>query len=343
MKTRKKVIVGFSGGKDSTAAALLLKQQGYEVGLVTMVLGLKGEAEKLVKIENLARYLELPHRAIDLSQVFKEKVIDYFIHSYEQGRTPNPCAICNKEIKFNLLMDEVFALEDCDLYATGHYADKICINGEYFLKEPADKIKSQIYFLSLIKKERLNNVLFPIAGYTIDQVRQIVSGLPLSNPGESQDVCFLQDTNLLDFLKQYIPEKFVPGDFLDIEGNPIGQHPGAIHFTVGQRRGIRFSSDRKLYVIKTDVRANTVTLGEDKYLFSESLEVTAPVSWKKISPGETYRVKVRYMSQAVEAKLTEVSPQCIRATFQKPVRAVTPGQIAVFYEDSIIAAAGYIL
>lgn len=373
--TKKRIAVGFSGGKDSTAAAITLKEQGHDVIALTMKLGLKNEQEKIAKIENLTNVLNIPLRIVDMKDTFKEKVIDYFIHSYARGRTPNPCVICNNEIKFNILMDYAVKRararsrwgtandhhksgkssqknkivmqnsigENCDLYATGHYADKVELNGQWFLKEPADKKKSQIYFLSMIGKERLAKVVFPIADLRIDEVRQKVAGLPLANKLESQDVCFLQDINLMDYLKLYIPEKFKEGDILDINGNKIGTHQGAIYFTKGQRRGTRFSSDRKLYVVETDVANNTITLGENKHLFSESITLREPVLWQEIKPGDVYKVKVRYLSTFSKAEITEVSADHIRARFERPVRAVTPGQIGAFYNGDIIAASGFII
>jgi tRNA-specific 2-thiouridylase len=343
IEMKKRAVVGFSGGKDSTAAAISLKEKGYDVIAITMILGLKKEEEKIKKIENLAKALNIPLRTVDMRDAFKEKVIDYFTHSYAQGRTPNPCVVCNNEIKFKLLMDYALKKEGGDLYATGHYADKIEINGHWFLKEPVDEKKSQIYFLSMIGKERLKQVIFPIAGIRIEEVRQIVDGLPLANKLESQDVCFLQDVNLMDYLKEYIPGKFKEGDILDINGNKIGTHQGAVYFTKGQRRGTRFSSDRKLYVINTDVKNNTITLGENKHLFSESVKIMEPVYWREVKPGDIYKVKVRYLSKFSEAEVTEVSADHIRARFKHPVRAVTPGQIGAFYDNGIIAAAGFII
>lgn len=340
---KKKVAVGFSGGKDSTAAAIRLKQKGYDVIALTMTLGLKGEEEKIEKIGKLAKTLNIPLQTVDMRETFKEKVIDYFVRSYSEGKTPNPCVVCNNEIKFNLLMDIALKKVGCDFYATGHYADTVESDGEFFLKEPADSKKSQIYFLAMIGRERLKHVIFPLAGLRIAEVRQIVTGLPLANMQESQDVCFLQEINLMDYLKRYIPEKFKEGYIVDIEGNRIGTHRGAIYFTIGQRRGTRFSSDRKLYVIKTDVVQNTITLGEEKQLFSETVKVMKPVFWKTVRPGDIYRVKVRYLGKFSQARVTEVSAGFIRARFDTPVRAVTPGQIGVFYDNDIIAAAGFIV
>lgn len=340
---RKKVVTAFSGGKDSTAAIILLKENNYDVHALTMKIGIKYEEERIEKIKKLAKILEVSLKIVDLSIPFKKKVIDYFINSYASGRTPNPCMVCNNEIKFNLLMDEILKNEKTDFFATGHYADKIKINGDYFLREPADKEKSQIYFLSMIGKKRLKNINFPLSNVGIKRVKQIVEGLPLGNKRESQDVCFLQDQSLMDYLKMYIPEKFVEGNILDVNGEKIGTHKGSISFTIGQRRGTNYSSGKKLYVVKKDVENNTITLGEEKYLYSDSIKVAEPVFWKKLEKGEFFNVKVRYLSEFFEGEIIEVSNNLIKAKFKKPVKAVTPGQIGVFYKNNIIVAAGFIV
>ncbi len=251
---KKSVTVGFSGGKDSTTAIILLKEKGYDVSALTMKLGLAGEDEKLIRVKELAGILNVPIEIIDLRTEFKERVINYFVDSYKSGITPNPCVICNNRIKFELLMDFGTKNMGSSYFATGHYADKIEINEKYFLKEPKEKKKSQIYFLSMIGGERLKNVLFPISSISLDEVRETVVDLPLGNSKESQDVCFLSGYKLVDYLKEHIPEAFKEGEILDISGEKIGYHDGSINFTIGQRRGTNFPSDRKLYVVKKDVR-----------------------------------------------------------------------------------------
>ncbi len=175
------VTVAFSGGKDSTAAALLLREQGYEVRALTMRLGLAGEEEKLARIEKLARVLDIPWRVLDVRAAFKNKVLDYFADAYRSGRTPNPCVLCNRFIKFGLLLEDIKKNDPAALIASGHYAAKIFRNGRWFLCEPADRSKSQIYFLAMIDPAVLAKVLFPIAPLTIGQVRKKVAGLPLAN------------------------------------------------------------------------------------------------------------------------------------------------------------------
>jgi len=336
------VTVAFSGGKDSTAAALLLREQGRDVRALTMRLGLPDEDEKLSRIEHLSRALGVPWRLMDLRAAFREKVLGYFIDAYRRGLTPNPCVLCNRQIKFGLLVEELKKTLPAGLLATGHYADKVCIGERWFLREPADRKKSQIYFLAMVDPAVLAWVEFPIAGLPIAQVRAKVAGLPLANIDESQDACFLAGEGLPAFLRRHISGAFRGGDFLDAAGEKIGRHQGALHFTVGQRRGTGYASGRRLYVVARDMAANTVTLGTEEDLLSSSLTVSGPVYWRPLESGENVMVKIRYQKAGHEAEIVEASASRIRAVFAKPVRAVTPGQFGVFYDGDIIVAAGEI-
>jgi tRNA-specific 2-thiouridylase len=336
------VTVAFSGGKDSTAAVLLLREQGHDVRALTMRLGLTGEDEKLARIGSLARALAVPWDVVDVRSAFKEKVLDYFIRAYQSGLTPNPCVQCNRHIKFGLLLDAMMKNIPDGLLATGHYAAKTCEEGRWFLREPEERRKSQIYFLAMIEPSALERVLFPIAGLTLEEFRAKVVGLPLANVKESQDVCFLQDEDLAAFLSRHVPLGFRPGDLLDANGNKIGRHQGALHFTVGQRRGTGHAAGRRLYVVGRDLAADTVTLGDEPELLSSALVVADPLYWRPLRAGEKLAVKVRYQLRGHEAEIAAAGRQRIQATFEKPVRAVTPGQLAVFYDGDVIVAAGEI-
>jgi tRNA-specific 2-thiouridylase len=340
---KKKVVVGLSGGKDSSAVVLLLKMQGYDVHALTMELGLKNEVERIEKIKKLAEVMGVPFSTVDFRQAFKEKVIAYFLNAYADSQTPNPCVVCNIEIKFHLLRKEALETMGADFYATGHYAKKIEIGGQFFLTEPKDRKKSQVYFLSMIGNEALNQVLFPIGELEIEEVREMVKDLPLANKEESQDVCFLHDQKLNEFLQTYLPAKyFKAGDFLDISGKKIGQHHGAVYFTIGQRRGTRFASDRKLYVVAKDVKNNSITLGDEAYLYSREVTIIRPVFWREIKKGEVFKAKFRYMSSFSMVRITGVSDAFIKAALIEPVRSITPGQIGAFYDQDVIVAAGFI-
>jgi tRNA-specific 2-thiouridylase len=340
---KKKVVVGLSGGKDSTTSVILLKEQNYDVHALTMKLGLEGEEKKIRQIENLTNLLDVPFTTIDISEIFHKKVIDYFVRTYAAGLTPNPCVVCNIEIKFDLLMNQALLGQKADYFATGHYAKKIEIDGRFFLTEPEDRNKSQIYFLSMIGGRALEKVLFPIAGIPLEKVRETVKELPLANKEESQDVCFLQNGRLMDFLRMRLPSSyFKEGDILDVEGNKIGRHKGVVYFTIGQRRGTNFASDRKLYVIKKDVQTNTITLGDEEHLYSPGVTVIKPVFWRPVKVGEVFKAKFRYMSPFYKAVITDISEDGLMAEFEKPVKSITPGQVAAFYDNDIIVAAGFI-
>ena len=336
------VTVAFSGGKDSTAAVLLLREGGHEVRALTMRLGLAGEDETLSRVAALARELSVPWDVVDVRAAFKKKVLEHFSHAYQSGLTPNPCVRCNRHIKFGLLLAAATKQFPDGLLATGHYAARTRRGGRWFLQEPADRRKSQIYFLAMIEPAALERVLFPIAGLTLEEVRAKVAGLSLANRKESQDVCFLQDETLAAFLARHVPQGFRSGDFLDVGGKKIGRHQGALHFTVGQRRGTGHAAGHRLYVVGRDLAADTVTLGNEHDLLSSSLAVADPVFWRPLQVGETVSVKVRYQLHGHEAEITKATSNHIRAVFVKPVRAVTPGQLAVFYDGDIIVAAGEI-
>jgi len=334
--------VGFSGGKDSTTSIILLKRAGFEVSAVTMQLGLGEEREKLPVIRDLADILEVPLHIVDFREKFRSQIIDSFVDGYASGFTPNPCALCNVKIKFDLLMEAGKEAAGGELFATGHYADKTEINGRFFLKEPADRVKSQIYFLSMIGPDRLKNVIFPISSMDVSGVRQLVRELPLGNSRESQDVCFLSGMKLIDFLKEEIPEAFREGDILDVEGEKIGRHGGAVNFTIGQRRGTGFSSAGKMSVVRKDMKNNTITLGGEEHLYSEELSMREPVFWTEVRPGERYRARIRYLSRPEDITVTDVQPDLIKIRFDNPVKSITPGQICALYEGDIIVAAGLI-
>ncbi len=336
------VTVALSGGKDSTAAILLLREQGYVVQALTMRLGLPSEAERLDRIENLARVLDVPWTVRDVRPAFRENVLDYFVNAYRSGRTPNPCVACNRRIKFGLLLAAAAKSSRGAFFASGHYADKVLRDQRWFLREPADRRKSQIYFLAMIDPGVLDRVLFPLSGLTVNQVRVKVAGLPLASDRESQDVCFLQGETLAAFLARHCPDGFREGDFLNEDGRVIGRHRGAVHFTRGQRRGTGQASDRRLYVLQSDLAANTVTLGDESGLRSGTVTVCDPVYWRPLRCGESLSVKVRYQLHGHEATISETAARSLRAVFREPVRAVTPGQLAVFYDGDTIVAAGEI-
>ncbi|MBN2345236.1 MAG: tRNA-specific 2-thiouridylase [Candidatus Aminicenantes bacterium] len=339
---REVVTVAFSGGKDSAAAALRLREGGRQVRALTMRLGLPGEEERLGRIAGLARAIGVPWRAVDLEEAFRRKVVDRFVDAYRRGLTPNPCVLCNRDVKFALLMEQALRFAPGGPFATGHYADKVRLGNRWFLREPAERGKSQVYFLATIGPIALEKTEFPLAGLSVEEVREMVSALPLATRSESQDVCFLQGEPLAAFLHRHIPGGFAAGDLVNTAGERIGRHEGALHFTIGQRRGTGHAAGRRLYVVGCDPAANTVTLGDEKELFSDRLLARDPVFWRPLHAGEKFAVKVRYEPSGHEAEITEVAAGHIRARFKDPVRAVTPGQLAVFHDGDVVVAAGEI-
>jgi tRNA-specific 2-thiouridylase len=337
------VCLAFSGGKDSAAAALLLAEQGHEVRALTMRLGLDGEDERLERVGRLAQAIGVPWQTVDLRQPFRDQVIDHFIGGYSRGLTPNPCVQCNRHVKFGLLMEAVRRGPAPVLLATGHYAAKAMVGGRWFLREPLERRKSQVYFLAMMAPAALANVVFPLAGMTVAAVRRKVAGLALADARESQDACFLQGKELPQFLGDRLASALRPGDLLNVAGERIGRHQGAIRFTIGQRRGTRHAAGRRLYVVGRDLNAGTVTLGKEEDLLSSSLIAGAPVYWRPLNAGEALDVKVRYEARGHRAEIIEATAGRIRAAFTAPVRAVTPGQLAVFYDGDIVVAAGEIV
>ena len=337
----KSVAVAFSGGKDSTAAILLLRDAGHSVEAVTLQLGLEKEKKRLEACVELCARIGVPHRIVDARQAFQRRVIDFFNAEYAAGRTPNPCVVCNTHIKFSLLMDK--ALEGrFSWFATGHYARLERSDRGNFLVDPIEQSKSQIYFLAMVDPARMSRVCFPLARTRLRDVRRITSGLPLAGGGESQDVCFLGGRPLEDYLREKIPQAFRHGPILDPLGNEIGKHGGMAAVTMGQRRGLGHSGGRRLYVVDRDPESNTVVLGEAGDLEREELLITRPVYWCPITVGEVVDVQIRYGPPVTRATVLTVSLESLRVRFHTPVRAVTAGQAGVCASEGRVVAAGII-
>jgi len=334
--------VALSGGKDSAAAVLLLRERGYEVRAVHMRLGLAGDEERVEKVRRLAEALAVPLDIVDVEREFSQSVLAHFLAAYRSGRTPNPCVLCNREIKYGLLFDRVRENRLGTWFATGHYACRWQRDGRTFLREHPESGKSQTYFLSMIHPDALERTLFPLAEVTLAAVRRRVKGLPLANVRESQDACFLEGGTLSEYLRRRLPEGFVPGAIVDPDGREIGRHDGVLRFTVGQRRGTGVAAGRRLYVIRIDAAVHTVTMGEEKHLHNVDLQTEKPHFWRPLQAGEKLKVKIRYAHAGEEAEILEASDLHITARFRQPVRALTPGQFAVFYEGDLVVAAGEI-
>lgn len=349
------VVVAMSGGVDSSVAAFLLRQAGYEVIGITMdLIESSCRIEKpdtccsLTAFEDAMRMAEkigIVHYILDLKEEFEEMVIAPFLKEYIAGRTPNPCVVCNKEIKFASLMNKVREI-GADFVATGHYVRVEKTNSNYRLRKAADLSKDQSYFLYSLNQEQLSRALFPLGNYRKDEVRKIArrAGLAVAEKEESQEICFVVDNNYKEFLKKRAKEKIKPGHILDREGNIIGQHEGIAFYTVGQRRGLGLSKGKPLYVVKINSKDNTLILGEEEDLYHDEL-LAEDVNWMGIN-GLTSNLEVlariRYLHKESPAIIYPIDGRKVRVKFKEPQRAITPGQAVVFYQGDMILGGGWI-
>jgi tRNA-specific 2-thiouridylase len=346
----KRIAVAISGGVDSAVAALLMKQNGFEAVGVTMFFGLFPSAgygpkqSGLHNIEDAARIckkLDMKHHLIDVSAEMEKDVIEPFIAEYLRGRTPNPCVVCNRRLKFGLLFEKALSW-GFDGFATGHYAAVKMENGSYYLKRPKDRRKDQTYFLYSLPKDKLPLLMFPLAGYTKEDVRKLAlkAGFPASGGNESQDVCFMPKGGCKEFLRgRGVAMK--QGDIVDTEGRIVGQHGGTACYTVGQRGGLRISAPRPLYVIKIDAETNRLIVGEKERLKSKSL-VAGQVSWLVDDlPVEAW-AKIRYAHRAEKCRIEQNSEGNMTVRFNKPQEAISCGQSVVFYDHSTVLGGGVI-
>jgi tRNA-uridine 2-sulfurtransferase len=350
--SRKLVAVAISGGVDSSTAALLLKKQGYEVlGLHMHLLpdtspqGLdnKIKSDRLSRrVEEICRGLSIPLHIVELQEEFKRYVIDYFCQGYAQGYTPNPCIMCNRFLKFGLLLDKAFSL-GAEYIATGHYARIKCFDNMYHLLKGKDSSKDQSYVLYNLKQDTLKHVIFPLGDYCKTDVRNIAreNNLPVSDEPSSQDICFI-DGKYGDFLHCCI-EPSLPGDIVTRNGEKLGTHRGIMYYTIGQRQGLGISANSRLFVVAMDSLKNRLIVGTEQELYSNEL-VAGNVNWLQEKPylePMDVDVKIRYRSPEVAAKLYQGDDK-VRIQFLQPQRAVAPGQSIVFYKDDEVIGGGII-
>ena len=360
IKRKKCVVVAMSGGVDSSVAVLLLKDKGYEVIGLTMQLLPKDKEKRfggccsLEAIEyarKAAAKLKIKHYVLNFRDVFKKTVIDNFSKEYKEGRTPNPCIRCNQFIKFDAFLNRAKEI-GADFIATGHYARIEKAEGRkeakirYLLKKGTDAKKDQSYALYTMTQKQLKNTLFPLGGFTKNEVLKIArrQKLPSANRKESQEICFIPDNNYPEFLRKYIKSGIKPGHILDINGNTIGRHKGLIYYTIGQRRGIGISAKMPLYVIEIDKDKNTITVAEEKYLYSKQF-TAKDVCFTSINKPDSKieaEVKIRYLHKPHKALICPKPKDSIEVIFKKPQKAITPGQAAVFYDKDIVLGGGTI-
>ena len=352
----RRVLIGMSGGIDSTAACLMLQEQGYEVVGVTMrvfdlasQLDGEGTPRFIAEAREVAHRLGIEHHVADEREGFREKIVQYFIDEYMQGRTPNPCVMCNPLFKFRVLTEWADRL-DCRYIATGHYVQTVCENNHYYIVTGDDAQKDQSYFLWGLGQEVLSRCLFPLGGWQKPAVRQYLAdkGFALkAKEGESMEVCFIEG-DYRDFLREYCPEidsRVGQGRFVDCAGRPLGTHQGYPYYTIGQRKGLGIALGKPAYVLKLNPEKNTVMLGDaselvTRHMLVEELKVVDP---ERFASEENLSVRIRYRSKSIPCSIVrEVEDGRVLVRFDEEVSAVTPGQSAVFYVGNRLVGGAFI-
>ena len=357
----KRVLMAMSGGIDSSVSALMLLEQGYElVGATFRTFDYIKESclakekgccsvESIMEAKHFAESLGVEHHILDFRQLFRDHVIANFVQEYKLGRTPNPCVLCNSHIKWGVLLEAADKL-GCDYIATGHYARIAQHRGHYYLQTAADEHKDQTYFLWMLTEENLKRTIFPLGDYTKPEVRQFAAEHhfeKLAKKSESQEICFIPNNDYRSFLAEQGCETS-PGNFVDMEGRVLGQHPGCFNFTIGQRKGMGMAFGSPKYVTKINTETGEVTVGDRDDLFCNNVYATdvrlRDEEWLRESPEVMARI--RYKSPATEAKLILEDDFAetgrIRLHFHKPVWGVTPGQSVVLYKDGLLVGGGLI-
>lgn len=352
-----RVVVAMSGGVDSSVAAALLVEQGYEV--IGMMMRLWSEEtvnggahnrcctpDQMADARRIADKLGIPFYVLDTKDIFRNTVVEYFIDQHRQGFTPNPCMECNRHIRFDWLQKNALAL-DADFLATGHYARiERHADGQQRLKKGLDESKDQSYVLSVMGQEQLRRAMFPVGEYPKSEVRAIAErlGLPTASKKDSQDLCFLGDGNYRRFLSAYAPDVMQPGPIVRKSGEQVGQHTGLANYTIGQRKGLHVYASEPMYVIAMNPYTNALIVGTKDELGQKTL-TAGRMNWVSgESPQEAFRaeVKIRYKARPVPALVEPLAADRIKVTFDTALRDITPGQGAVIYNGEVCLGGGVI-
>ena len=346
---QKKVLIGMSGGVDSSVAACLMLKQGFSCAGATMRLHdfACGGANDAVDAGAVAQKLGIPHHILSFQPEFEQQVICQFVTAYESGLTPNPCIQCNAHLKFGAMLEKALEM-GYDYVVSGHYAQvrQDPKTGRYLLSKAVDRSKDQTYFLACLNQHQLSHILFPLGELTKTEVREIAEkeGLITARKRDSQDICFVPDGDYAAFLQRYTRKVYPEGNYLDLEGNIVGRHKGAACYTRGQRKGLGLAMGTPVYVCSKDMQANTVTVGPNEALFSTSLRAK---DWNwfpfpALTTPMQVTAKIRHSQMELSAMVYPEENGFVRVEFETPQRAITPGQAVVLYDGDYVVGGGTI-
>lgn len=348
---KEKIVIGMSGGVDSSAAAYLLKEEGYDVTGVTMITCDEAQCgqDPSKDAKKVADEIGIPHYTVDFRNQFKSNVMDYFCREYLEGRTPNPCVVCNRFVKWEALLGWAKEI-GADLIATGHYANIVKLpNGRYAVANADVSRKDQTYALYNLTQEQLSHTRMPVGRYEKDTIREIAAkaGISVAQKADSQDICFIPDGDYASFIKSHTGQEPKEGNFVDVNGNILGKHKGIIHYTVGQRKGLGVALGYPVFVLAIRPETNEVVLGNDEESLKREVKAhllnpMGAADFKELE-GKRIFAKIRYNHRGGWCTLQKTGDDEITCTFEEPQRAVTPGQALVLYGDGYILGGGCII